>query len=223
MSLAGGIEETADFSADAFVNRAAGRLLDAPPAGDLDMSLPPERGDHDLNPDTFEMLRGQAMRRAAVLVPIVARAQGAMALLTLRPETMPSHAGQVAFPGGKIEDADAGPLDAALREAEEEIGLDRSFATPLGYLDLYMTGSGFRIVPAVALVRPDYRLDPDPREVADVFEVPLSFLMAPQNHQKHTRRFNGRDRHFYAMPYGERYIWGATAGIIRNLYDRIYR
>ena len=126
------------------------------------------------------------------------------------------------FPGGKIEALDDGPLSAALREANEEIGLDCGLVDPLGYLDLYLTFSGFRILPVVARVEPDYRLALNGDEVADAFEVPLAFLMGPENHQKHERDWKGIVRHYYAMQYQDRYIWGVTAGILRNLYERVY-
>jgi 8-oxo-dGTP pyrophosphatase MutT (NUDIX family) len=135
---------------------------------------------------------------------------------------LPSHAGQIAFPGGKVETYDAGPLAAALREAREEIALDGAFIEPLGYLSPYRTGTGFIITPSVALVRPGFKLTADPAEVADIFEVPFAFLMDEANHQIHSRVWSGTERRFYAMPYGERYIWGATAGIIRTLYRRLF-
>ncbi|MGE0585714.1 MAG: CoA pyrophosphatase [Flavobacteriaceae bacterium] len=216
-------DELAEYSPKRFVERVAGRLLDAPPPGDLDPNLPPAYDDHFLNPDTFERLKGMPTRRAAVLVPVGARGVGATVCLTQRPEPKPNQAGQIAFPGGKIEASDEGPAHAALREAEEEIGLDPSLVKKLGYLDLYMTGTGFRIVPLVGLVRPDYKLTLDPSEVSDAFEVPLSFLMSVANHQQGSRVWEGSARHFYIMQYEERYIWGATAGILRNMYNRLYR
>jgi 8-oxo-dGTP pyrophosphatase MutT (NUDIX family) len=142
-------------------------------------------------------------------------------LLTERAAHLPSHAGQIAFPGGKLEDQDPDPLAAALRESEEEIGLDRNLVEPLGYLDNYRTRTGFHIVPVVGLVKSTFDLKLDPSEVADVFEVPLSFLMSADNHQRHQRVWQGRPRIYYAMPYENRYIWGATAGMIKNLHDRI--
>lgn len=177
--------------------------------------------DFDLNPDALaEALPLPAGKAAAVLVPIVLRDIPSV-LLTERTHDLPSHAGQIAFPGGKLDDIDQGPLDAALREAEEEIGLDRRFIEPLGYLDTYRTVTGFLVTPVVALVTPGFALNLNPREVADAFEVPLSFLMDAANHQTHTRTYRGHERKYYAMPYGERYIWGATAGILVNLHKRL--
>jgi 8-oxo-dGTP pyrophosphatase MutT (NUDIX family) len=155
-----------------------------------------------------------------VLIPVVDRPEPTV-LLTQRTE-LPSHPGQIAFPGGKIEPLDVTPADAALREAEEEIGLSRAVIEPIGYLDLYLTFSGYRILPTVARVRPGYRLVINEAEVADAFEVPLAFLMDVQNHALHSRDWKGVTRKYYAMPFGERYIWGVTAGILHNLYERIY-
>jgi 8-oxo-dGTP pyrophosphatase MutT (NUDIX family) len=165
--------------------------------------------------------REQPIRPAAVLIPVVDHAQPTV-LLTQRAAHLHDHAGQISFPGGKIDAADASPLDAALREAWEEIGLGREFIDPLGYLDLYGTGFGFRILPTVARVRPGFELRISEAEVDDAFEVPLAFLMDPANHQRHSKEFRGVERTYYAMPFAERYIWGATAGILRVLYERIY-
>ncbi len=162
-----------------------------------------------------------ATKPAAVLVPVVDRAEPTV-LLTLRTAELASHAGQVAFPGGKIDPTDASPVAAALREAREETGLPPALIEPIGYLDLYLTFSGFRILPTVARVRPDFTLTLNPREVTETFEVPLQFLMTPGNHQRKVRDWNGMQREYYAIPFENRYIWGITAGILRNLYERVY-
>ncbi|MEA2990928.1 MAG: hypothetical protein QOG83_3639 [Alphaproteobacteria bacterium] len=205
-----------------FFERARARLtLDVPPALG-DHAVEAVRGDLDLDPALWLQAGVSATRPAAVLVPVVDRPEPAV-LLTLRTADLPSHPGQIAFPGGKIEAGDASPLAAALREADEEIGLDRGLVDPIGYLDLYLTFSGFRILPAVARVDPGYKVTPNRTEVDDVFEVPLAFLMDAQNHALHSRDWKGVIRRYYAMPFGERYIWGVTAGILRNLYERIYQ
>jgi 8-oxo-dGTP pyrophosphatase MutT (NUDIX family) len=205
-----------------FFERARTRLnLEVPPAL-TDVDAPARiRGDLDLDPVMWEKAGVKATRPAAVLVPVVARSEPVV-LLTQRTPDLRSHSGQVAFPGGKIDPDDASPQAAALREAAEEIGLDDKFIEPIGYLDLYLTFSGFRILPLVARVDPGYRLTINPGEVADAFEVPLDFLMEPNNHQRLKRDWQGIERQYYAMPFGERYIWGVTAGILRNLYERIY-
>ncbi|MEQ1612351.1 MAG: CoA pyrophosphatase, partial [Hyphomicrobiaceae bacterium] len=178
--------------------------------------------DFDLNPEMladFEVM--EAPRAAAVLIPVVARDELTV-LLTLRTATLSTHAGQISFPGGRVDDEDDSVISAALREAEEEIGLDRAYVEPLGFIDSYRTGTGYRIAPLVALVKPDFVLQLNPAEVDDVFEVPLAFLMDTANHQRHQREWRGRERSFYAMPYGERYIWGATAGMIKTLHLRLF-
>jgi 8-oxo-dGTP pyrophosphatase MutT (NUDIX family) len=163
----------------------------------------------------------KATKPAAVLVPVIDRSEPTV-LLTLRTAELASHAGQVAFPGGKIDPTDESPVAAALREAKEETGLAPSLIEPIGYLDLYLTFSGFRILPTVARVKPEFTLLLNPREVVETFEVPLKFLMTPGNHQRKTRDWNGLARDYYAIPFENRYIWGITAGILRNLYDRVY-
>ncbi len=192
------------------------------PASALDFSLPSGRSDFDLNPDYYEDL-SVPPRAAAVLIAIINHEKGAQVLLTRRPENMASHPGQVAFPGGKVEKSDDSIVDAALREAHEEVGLDPSLVDIIGYLDTYQTSSGFRITPVVGLVPSSYQLVIDKREVEEAFEVPLEFLMTAENHQKHSRIWQGKNRAYYAMPYGDRFIWGATAGMLKNFYDRIYR
>ncbi|HSM19158.1 MAG TPA: CoA pyrophosphatase [Hyphomicrobiales bacterium] len=181
-------------------------------------------GDHIIDPGLSEAVEAiPALRLAAVLVPVIAHPGEATVLLTQRTEHLPAHAGQIAFPGGKIEDHDATPLCAALREAQEEVGLPPDHVEPIGYLRPYHSRTGFNIVPVVALVRPGFTLVLDRSEVEDAFEVPLSFLMNPENHQRHSRVLLGARRNFFAMPYENRYIWGVTAGIIRELYDEVYR
>ncbi|MGI9406294.1 MAG: CoA pyrophosphatase [Hyphomicrobiaceae bacterium] len=202
----------------------ARRILGQEPHGRaLDPATPPVRGDHDLNANVDVPDLDEPIRPAAVLVPIVPRGGGLQVLLTLRAAHLPTHAGQVAFPGGEVEPHDPSALETALREAEEEIGLVRDCITPLGYLDSYQTGTGFRVLPVVALVEPGFSLVIDPSEVADTFEVPLAFLMDPANHQRHSIEWKGATRYYYAMPWEDRYIWGATAGILRNLQETLFK
>lgn len=163
----------------------------------------------------------QGLRAAAVLFPIVERAAGRTVLLTRRTAHLNQHAGQISFPGGGVEEGDASPLETALRETEEEIGLARRHVEILGYLPEYRTGTGFSVIPVVALVRPPFFLNPDPFEVAEVFEVPLAFLLDPANHQRHSAHLRGALRHFFAMPWRDYFIWGATAGMIRSLTARL--
>lgn len=159
--------------------------------------------------------------RASVLVPIVVRDRPTV-LLTERSVQLSNHAGQVAFPGGKADSNAETVIDTALREAHEEIGLASNFVQVLGVLPTYTTGSAFIVSPVVALVREGFKLTPDLREVADVFEVPLDFLMDPANHRRHAIESAGQYREWFSMSYtdaqAERFIWGATAGMIRNLY-----
>jgi 8-oxo-dGTP pyrophosphatase MutT (NUDIX family) len=203
-----------------FFDRARARLRFEVPAGLTDASVVPPSGDQGTDRMLEIIAREQPIRPAAVLIPVVAHAQPTV-LLTQRAAHLNDHAGQISFPGGKIDATDASPLDAALREAEEEIGLSRQFIDPIGYLDLYATGFGFRILPTVARVKPGFKLSINEAEVDDAFEVPLAFLMNPVNHQVHSKDFRGIERSYYAMPFEERYIWGATAGILRVLYERI--
>ena len=161
------------------------------------------------------------LESASVLLSIVEREQPTV-LLTQRTSHLSNHAGQIAFPGGKMDHTDADAIMTALREAEEEVGLSADFIQVLGTLPNYTTGSAFTVTPVVALVRPGFTLQPNTGEVADVFEVPLAFLMNPLNHRRHTYTAEGLQRDWYSMPYQdaqtERYIWGATAGILRNFY-----
>lgn len=157
-------------------------------------------------------------RPASVLIPIVNRTPDITILLTQRTEDMPSHAGQVAFPGGRRQENDADAVATALRETEEEVGLDRQFVDVIGSYDPYLTGTGFEITPVVGIVTPGFTTRADPREVADVFEVPLAHFLDEVNHKIDSRMLKGHERRFYAMPYGQRYIWGATAGMLKNLH-----
>ena len=204
-----------------FFGRARSRLTLDVPAALTDLTASATRGDRDLDPSLWERAGVQATRPAAVLVPVVAHPEPTV-LLTVRTSDLPSHAGQISFPGGKIDPHDETPLAAAIREGEEEIGLDPLFVQPIGYLDLYLTFSGFRILPLVARVDPDYQLTVNPREVTEAFEVPLPFLMEPANHAQKTREWRNIQRTYLEMPYGERHIWGITAGILHNLYQRLY-
>jgi 8-oxo-dGTP pyrophosphatase MutT (NUDIX family) len=208
-------------AAGIFFDRARARLTLDVPRALIDPTAEGARGDLDLNPAMWIRAGVKATKPAAVLVPIIDRREPTV-LLTLRTAELASHAGQVAFPGGKIDAADESPVAAALREAREETGLAATLVEPIGYLDLYLTFSGFRILPTVARVKPEFTLALNPREVTETFEVPLEFLMTPTNHQRKTRDWNGLARDYYAIPYENRYIWGITAGILRNLYERVY-
>lgn len=181
-------------------------LLGAPPAGEAVIE---------------DGAASSGLTPAAVLFPIVDREGGHTVLLTRRTAHLRDHAGQVSFPGGRVEADDASPLETALRETEEEIGLRRSQVELLGYLPEYRTGTGYCVVPVVGLVRPPFELRPDPFEVAEIFEVPLSFLLDESNHQRHAVHLRGALRHYFAMPYGDHFIWGATAGMIRSLTERL--
>jgi 8-oxo-dGTP pyrophosphatase MutT (NUDIX family) len=203
-----------------FFDRARARLRFDIPPGLTDAGAVPASGDQGTDRMLQILAREQPIRPAAVLIPVVDHPQPTV-LLTQRSAHLNDHAGQISFPGGKIDATDATPLDTALREAEEEIGLSREFVDPIGYLDLYGTSFGFRILPAVARVKPGFSLRINKSEVDDAFEVPLAFLMDPVNHQVHSKEFRGMERSYYAMPFEERYIWGATAGILRVLYERI--
>ena len=206
---------------DAFRERALALLFADPAPDAFDPNQIPEAGDHRLAA-MLAPTDGRLHKPAAVLVPVIAHPDGATLLLTERAAHLKDHAGQIAFPGGKIDPSDQSPTAAALREAEEEIGLDRRHVEALGYLAPYLSSTGYRIIPIVAIIAPDARLAIDRNEVASVFEVPLGFLMDPARHEIHEREWRGVNRRYFAMPYGERYIWGVTAGIIRTLYERLY-
>ena len=156
--------------------------------------------------------------KAAVLMPLVMRGEGIQVLLTQRTDHLHDHAGQISFPGGRMDEGDESIVATALRESEEEIGLASAHVEVIGSLPEYLTVSGYRVSPVVALVSPDSKYQPDPFEVADIFEVPLRFLMDPANHEVRVWKSDDGARRFYAMPYFDRFIWGATAGMLRNLY-----
>ncbi|WP_313593056.1 NUDIX hydrolase [Agrobacterium cavarae] len=179
-------------------------------------------GDHILNPSVRLSGEGIRLKDAAVLVPVIDDGDEARVIFTQRTKTLRNHSGQISFPGGGIDAQDRSPEEAALRETEEEIGVSRRFIETVGRMPDYISGTGFRIKPVMAVVRPGFTLTPNPAEVDEVFEVPLSFLMNPANHSRGSRMFQGRERFFYEMPYGERYIWGITAGIVRSIYERFY-
>lgn len=191
--------------------RHAGHPLHAPPAAapwnqaEIDDLVGPQDG----------------LREAAVLVPVVLRAAGPSLILTRRTDSLRHHAGQISFPGGRIEEADESPLHAALREAEEEIGLPRAATEALGYLDPLATITGFRVVPVLGLVHGEPQLRPDPGEVAEAFEVPLEFVLDPGNLEEHAREFRGRVRHYHLIRWRHYDIWGATASMIANLSRRL--
>lgn len=201
-----------------FAREVTRRLTLDPPVMTDDPARP--NGDHLLDPGSLAMTHEIPPKPAAVLIPVVAR-PNATVLLTQRSGDLSSHAGQISFPGGRIDAGDPSPLATALREAEEEIGLEARHVRPLGYLSPFLSRTGYRIVPVVSLIEPDVALRLNPAEVDEAFEVPLDFLMDPANHHLKSREWQGRLRHYYAMPYGERYIWGITAGIVRNLWERL--
>lgn len=168
----------------------------------------------------------RAPASAAVLIPLVQRDEGLTVLLTQRTAHLNDHAGQISFPGGRTEPHDDGPVATALRETEEEVGLSRAHVRVLGSLPMYQTATNFQVIPVVAVVQPPFELKPDDFEVAEVFEVPLAFLMDPTNHQEKFIQTPGGPRRYFAMPYSapnspgkEYFIWGATAAMLRNLYN----
>ena len=163
--------------------------------------------------------RDREIRPAAVLVPLVKRESGVTVLFTRRTAHLNDHAGQISFPGGRSEPGDAYAAETALREAAEEIGLAADRVEVLGELPTYVTVTGYRVTPVVGLVTPPLELRPDDFEVAEVFEVPLGFLLDPVNHQRNSVVHEGRERRYYAIPYRQYYIWGATAGMLMNLHS----
>lgn len=182
----------------------------------------PEWGhsDFDLTPDARPDASAR-LKPAAVLVPIINRPEGPTVLLTRRTAHLNSHAGQISFPGGRAEPEDASPEITALRETEEEVGIERDIIEVVGRLDTYRTVTNYAVTPVVGIVQPRFACSPDAYEVAEVFETPLSFLLDSRNHVRHSGWFNGTPRRWWAMPWGEYYIWGATAGMLMNLHARL--
>jgi 8-oxo-dGTP pyrophosphatase MutT (NUDIX family) len=201
------------FSAADFRRRAA---REQAPHVDTDY------GDHSLNPDLRHLIVHERLRDAAVMIAAVDHPEGASIILTKRTEKLRSHSGQIAFPGGRIDPTDPTPEFAAIRETEEEIGIGAETIEIVGRMPDYVSGSGFRISPVLGIARPGFMLTLNEDEVDAAFEVPLAFLMNPANHTRDSRIWQERERFFYTMPFGERHIWGVTAGIIRTLYERLY-
>jgi 8-oxo-dGTP pyrophosphatase MutT (NUDIX family) len=205
----------APFSAADFRRRAAREQ--GPYASD-------DHGDHSWNPEIADLILGAPLRDAAVLIPVVDHPGEATVLLTKRTATLRSHSGQVAFPGGRIDPTDTSPEDAALRETMEEIGLPSGRIDIVGRMPDYITGSAYRIAPVLGVVQPGFSLAINHDEVDHAFEVPLRFLMDPANHRQQSAVWNNRERFYFDMSYdGERRIWGVTAGILRMLYNRLYK
>jgi 8-oxo-dGTP pyrophosphatase MutT (NUDIX family) len=196
----------------------SGRLdpLEVSPAGAMTT-----RSDFDLDPHNAPDER-PTLKPAAVLIGVVEHSEGPSVILTRRSDTLRNHTGQVALPGGRCDPGET-PWQTALREAHEEIGLDPSLVTLAGLSTPYRTGTGYHITPVVGFIAPGFSLSVNPDEVADVFETPFKFLMDPVNHVQHEREIpTGVTRRFYGMTWEDRFIWGATAGILRALYDRLY-
>ncbi len=205
--------QSLDFGVDKIRSRLQLKLGEEPSFPD---------GDFLLNPDLQDAIIERAVKPAAVLIGLIEREGEAQVILTKRTEALSSHSGQIAFPGGKIDEDDASPEAAALREAWEEIGLDINEVDVVGSLPDYHSGSGFLISPVLGIVRPGADFDINTDEVEYMFEVPLRFLMDAQNHKLGSKTFAGGERHYYEMPYEGHYIWGVTAGMIRVLHDRVF-
>ena len=210
------------FAAAKVFARIQARIAPTLAADALDRAITPSAGDHILNAWVVSADFLTRVRTAAVLVGLVDRPDGLRLLLTQRTAGLRDHAGQVAFPGGKMDPDDASPAATALREANEEIGLPAEAVEVLGYLEPYLTRTGFRIVPVIARIVPPFELVLNTAEVVDAFEVPFAFLMSEVNQQKRERTWKGVTWRFYAFEHGERTIWGITAGMIRGLYEKLY-
>ncbi|GJD75740.1 CoA pyrophosphatase [Methylobacterium goesingense] len=200
--------------------RAAAHLCAEPPGDGAPTANP--RGDHDLDGPEAAVVPKTPHRRAAVLVPVLPRADGLHVLFTVRAAHLRDHSGQIAFPGGKIDADDASPAHAALREAREEVGLVAEAIRVLGYLDPYLSATGFLVLPVLGLVDPRADLCLNPDEVAATFEVPLRHLLDPTQRRIESAVWRGRQRRYYAITYGEFRIWGVTAGIVNNLRERLF-
>ncbi len=205
----------ADAPADAVIARLRA-ALDHPESG----AAPATRSDYDLN-GAGPGATAKALRPAAVLAPLIARPDGLKLIFTVRAAELTKHAGQISFPGGRVDPGDASLGAAALREAEEEIGMAPGQVELLGAFDAYETVTGFEVTPFVGLVDPAFSPVPDPREVEEVFEAPFAFFMDAANHKRAWREWNGEKRYFYEMPFEDRYVWGATAGMLKALHDRL--
>ena len=191
------------------------RLLTEPPA----VPLVPTRGDYDLNPGMRPTPR-EKLRPAAVLLPLIQREELTV-LFTRRTAHMRRHAGQVSFPGGGAHENDVSLIETALRETQEETGIEPAFITIAGFLDAYETGTGYAILPVVGVVSEGFALAPCANEVAEIFEVPLAFLLDAKNRERQTGEWKGRTRNFYAYQYNGHHIWGATAAMLVNLAERL--
>jgi len=202
------------YSAEEFRRRAEMHIAGTP--GDF-----LQYGDYKLNAGAELSLDNMDLKDAAVLIGVVEQDDDARVIFTQRTSTLRKHSGQIAFPGGKLDSGET-PESAALREAEEEIGLARHFVDVIGHLPSIPVMSGFRITPVLATVRAGFELTLNPDEVEFVFDAPLSFLMNPANHSRERRKFGEREWYYYVMPYEDRRIWGITAGIVRSVYERLY-
>lgn len=203
-----------DFTLDDFRHRAWQAQRDVPET---------VTGDFHFNPDLEDLIRKVAQREAAVLIGILEGKSGPSVLLTERTAKLRSHSGQIAFPGGRVDESDRTYAETALRECEEEVGIGGEHLEVVGEMPVYFTGSGYRIHPVLAVISDGYSLRANEDEVASIFDVPLSFLMDDANHKKSSRQWQGKQRYFYEMPYEDRYIWGVTAGILRVMFERLYR